>query len=320
MIFKKFIIKELLVLLFVVLSIVGINYWWDPYGIWHDVSGKDIRMIESARTTKYLMGFNYIPSNFNGLLIGPSLSANMNTKKIKNYKLYNVSFNGANITELDTVVRNILEHDKKRNIKFVVFCINTYMTKNYGEKSTALDPKHFLGTLGSINMLELLYNKYRIKLNPKWDKFHDSSYGFIDNDKHEKSLDSKEMLFQKLKKMKNGEDKLIVNSKAMKEFEELVKYIRSKKIKIFAYVYPRQYDMYKLWEKEYNDIYEVQKSFFTKDDVVFDFNDKKFESFRKDYNSYIDGSHLSHKGADVVLREIEKRLDQYYIKRSNYEK
>jgi len=312
LIFKKFIQQAFLLLALALLLIVGIHYWWDPYGIWQEVTGKRIKMIESARTTKYLMGFNYIPSNFNGLLIGPSLSADMNTQLIQNYKIYNVSFNGGNITELSIVVRNILEHDKNKNIKFVIFCLNTYMTKNHGEKSTALDPRYYLGTLGSIDTLGLLYSKYKKSLDPKGDKFHDSTYGFIDHDKREKNQNSQKMLFEKLEKMRKGEEKLVLDATAMQEFKALVAYIRGKKIKIFAYTYPRQYDMYMLWKDDYNRIYEAQKDLFTKEDVLFDFNDHRFNAFRKDYASYIDGSHLSQKGATIVLKEIKKQLDNYY--------
>lgn len=153
-----------------ILLIVGVNYLWNPYGLFGNVKGKEIKIIDYEKSSKYLMSFNYIPQNFEGLLVGPSLSANLNTKNIKDYKIYNISMNGANISELKMAVDNVIKYG---NLKFIIFCLDPYITKDYGMKSSQINVKEYWGTLGSINTLKLL----NASLSKK-KQFEDSSYGY----------------------------------------------------------------------------------------------------------------------------------------------
>lgn len=116
-----------------------------------------------------------------------------------------------------------------------------------------------------------------------------------------------------LKKIKSGKSEFYgLNESALKEMNELVKYAESKDIKLFAYIYPRYYEVYNLQKEKYDAIYEKQISLFNDNLTLFNFNDSKFDILRKDYYSYSDGSHLSDKGAKIVLKEIETQLNKYY--------
>ena len=43
-------------------------------------------------------------------------------------------------------------------------------------------------------------------------------------------------------------------------------------------------------------------------DIIIDFNSDKFDHIRNTDDTYLDGDHLSKKGGDRVLREIEKAM------------
>jgi len=73
-----------------------VNVYMNGYGLFGDVKEKFITLWHNERTSKYLFSFNYIPSNFEGMLIGSSVSDNLNTKKISKFKVYNASINGGN--------------------------------------------------------------------------------------------------------------------------------------------------------------------------------------------------------------------------------
>lgn len=115
---KRFVAETFVVimLLFMVMS-VSVNRFND-YGLFEDVTGKSFEVMGNERTDKLLFSFNYIPNNFEGILIGPSLSDNLNTKDIKDYKIYNASINGGNVTELRKIVDTIAMFNN--NIRFIM--------------------------------------------------------------------------------------------------------------------------------------------------------------------------------------------------------
>ena len=57
----------------------------NDYGLFVNKNSK-IYTAEHERTSKYLFTYNYIPKNFNGLLLGPSLGDQINTKKFETYR------------------------------------------------------------------------------------------------------------------------------------------------------------------------------------------------------------------------------------------
>ncbi len=305
MTFKLYTKLSLGILFSSILLIIGVNYLWNPYGLFGNVKGKEIKIIEYEKSSKYLMSFNYIPQNFEGLLVGPSLSANLNTKNIKDYKIYNISMAGANISELKMAVNNVI---KFGNLKFIIFCLDPYLTKDYGMKSSQINIKEYWGSLGSINTIKLL----KANLNKK-KQFEDSTYGYNNFNLKKKKLEPKEEMLKSLEKIKSGKSKFYdLNEKALKEMHELIKYAESKNIKLFAYIYPRYYEVYNLQKEKYDVIYKKQTSLFNNNLTFFNFNDSKFDKLRKNYNSYSDGSHLSDNGAKMVLEEIEFQLNKYY--------
>src|SRR6185295_18204642 len=74
------------------------NYNLDYYGLFRDAKDRSLTFYSNERTSKYLYGFNYIPANFDGLLIGTSASLNWDPSAIKGYRIYNASISGGNIS------------------------------------------------------------------------------------------------------------------------------------------------------------------------------------------------------------------------------
>src|ERR1700712_5296696 len=119
--YKKFLIKYTIISLVIVGLIAGLNYYIDIYGLFR--GKKDRVMYINERTSKYLFSMRYIPENFEGFIIGPSLSANLNPEAIRSYKVYNASIMGANISELNYLVDNLIEKGK---MKFAIICLGPY--------------------------------------------------------------------------------------------------------------------------------------------------------------------------------------------------
>src|SRR5687768_16344560 len=114
---KIFLKRFLLITLLTVGLFVALNVYVDIYGLFF--GRKDRKVYVNERTSKYLLSFRYIPENYNGIIIGPSLSANLNPEHIRKFKIYNSSLMGANISELHYLIKNITE---RRNIKIAIVC------------------------------------------------------------------------------------------------------------------------------------------------------------------------------------------------------
>src|ERR1043166_9065165 len=70
-------------------AVAGANRLVNRYGGFGDVRGRQLVVGENDRTTKYLFARNYIPSNFDGLLLGSSITGNWNTAAIRSHRVYN---------------------------------------------------------------------------------------------------------------------------------------------------------------------------------------------------------------------------------------
>src|SRR5271168_458303 len=95
---KRWLTYVLLIVAAVSVAGVVLNYRINVFGVFGDVSGKTYRSyLNEDREAKYLFSFNYIPTNFDGIMIGSSISGNWDTRKIQLAKTYNLSIDGANI-------------------------------------------------------------------------------------------------------------------------------------------------------------------------------------------------------------------------------
>ena len=192
MTFKAYSKQFLIISAMVIISTIGVNIYLNEFGLIGNQKNKDIRIYADEKTSKYLLSFNYIPNNFNGILVGPSLSDQMmDTKKLSdNYEIYNLSMDGGNISELKYAIDNVLKYG---NIKLFIISLDPYITKNSGTKSSQINPKEYYSTFGSIFTAKYYLKKYRdIK---KGDKsiYYDSYWGYTDNEyqKQLKELTSK---------------------------------------------------------------------------------------------------------------------------------
>lgn len=295
---KRFFYGTIISVLLWCLIVIGINFYLDEFGLFGNAEKKLIKIYYNERMSKYLFSFNYIPNNFDGVLIGPSLSDNLNTKVIKLYKTYNASINGGNISEIKPIVDNLLEHNNK--VKFCIICLDPYFTKDHGKKTSNIGLSDYWGALGSLETLKLYINKqYDTKIN---------EFGFYDFNQEKMALDPKKEFEVRSKK---PEQKIYIDPIAFDELRQVIANLRKHNVKILGYFYPRP--NYK--ESGYKDAYKIYQAkictLFNSSDYVWDFNTESYLAFRKDFNNYSDGGHLSYQGASVVLSVIEAKLNEF---------
>lgn len=286
--------------------LVAINYGIDMYGLFRPVKGRSIRIYSDERTSKYLLAHRYVPENFEGYILGPSLSANIDPKQIDRYKIYNLSMMGANITEQKTVVEKAMED---RTPRFVVLCLHPYLTHDHGMKTGMITPKEYYGALGSFS----LYKAYALRiirtynlLPNKYPANQFNDYGFNDYEVLLHDVPAREKIEEQLH-LENAID-ASVDSVAWIEFNELINHFVKDDVKIVAYFHPLPRPLFEKYEGPLMGYqHKVAEALKGKVDTLIDFNEESFAFFSSDFSNYIDHGHLSEKGQHYLFSEILKR-------------
>lgn len=279
----------------------GTFYYINDFGLWHP--RENIRIWGREKTSKYLLSFRYVPENFEGIMIGPSVSANLDTRKIENYKIYNLSMNGANISELKYAADNVLKHE---NTEYLILCLYPYITKDSGIKGRQINPKEYWGSIFSFLPLEMLRSKYSARSNPERDGFRESTWGYND------ITAGRKIRFEDVVRTREPESEIIIDQNAYDELKSVIDLARENNIQIFAFYYPIFHD----WQQNLEatgawDYYQKEMGdLFDEGDVVWDFNTPEYHYITKDYASYMDG-HLSRVGADRVIEIIAEKVNQF---------
>ena len=288
------------------------NYFMNPFGLLGKVDGEYFRVYLDEKTSKYLFSFNYIPSNFDGILVGSSVSNKlMATEMLKNYQIYNLSMDGENVTEVKYAVDNVLE---RGDIKVAIICLDPYFTKNSGTKSSQINPNEYWSTLGSVFMLR--YYLHRV-FDFGEDEFSDSYWGYTRYDKIKllRSGSSTLQIDSLLSEFESGHESAFQNLNldevAFRELGELIESIRDRNVKIIAYYFPRPKRLfnhpsyasrYALYRRKIDSLLDYSA------DTVIDFSTEYYDFIRDDDSSYVDTGHLSANSAAKVLRVLNENL------------
>ncbi|MBX2916016.1 MAG: hypothetical protein KF856_12170 [Cyclobacteriaceae bacterium] len=282
--------------------LIVLNVAIDFYGLfWRD--GKSgISIYSDERTSKYLLAHRYVPNNFNVYLLGPSLSANINTKEFAAERIYNLSMMGANITEQYAVLAKALE---SKTPSKVIICLHPYLTADHGMKTGMINKKEYWGAVGSIS----LYKAYALGLVRKFNVLPDkypqnqfNDFGYNNYNDLLRSTDVKARIESELQKP--DAINANINLQALKEFDIMITDLKSRGVQIIGYFHPLPYPIFKTFESDLIKYQVTIREHLGADVVLLDFNNSEYQFFTKDFSNYIDHGHLSEKGQKFILTEI----------------
>lgn len=299
MTFKRFVFLSLLLPACIALLFVGFNVGMNEFGLYGRVQAGERRVWSYERATKYLFSLNYIPKNFSGLLIGSSSSVVMlNTRKIKGARLYNLSMNGANVCEVAPAAINALERGHMRQL---VICLDPYFTKDSMMKTSELSKNIKTSAYGSLFNIRFYLYKVLYSMHPETDPYRDSWWGY-------------RLMFQSgehnndLPRQINNNRSIAIDKNAVACLKNVIDTAHKNNVLVFAYFHPRRRQDAFTSSSAYA-TFEVQmKALFSSQDRVFDFNTPDFYFLTEDAAAFYDNVHLTEKGADAVLKEIERNL------------
>lgn len=302
---KQFTIRVGLISAVALAAFVGINYAVDLYGLFRPVKGRSISIYSDERTAKYLLAHRYVPENFEGYILGPSLSANLDPKLITEHRIYNLSMMGANITEQKAVVDKALAYKKPR---FIILCLHPYLTHDHGMKTGMINEKEFYGAFGSVSLLKTYAIKFvreRNLMPGKFPRNQFNDYGYNNYNNLLQTMPVEEKIKEQLQRP--DAIKATIDSVAWKEFNTLIAELREQNISIVGYFHPLPYVLYDKFRQPLTEYQQAVTKALDGKAVLLDFNTPAYEFFTKDLTNYIDHGHLSDKGQHYLLREIMTR-------------
>src|SRR5207253_11267474 len=141
----------LALIIVVAAATVAGNVTVDIYGLFRDVHGRRLPALDDDRVAKYMLSKRYVPSNFEAILIGSSVSANWNTARIKALRVYNESMTAANIVEEKSLVDQAL---LQSGIKLALLTVHPYLTNSHRFATVQLSEREAIGALGSLTLWE----------------------------------------------------------------------------------------------------------------------------------------------------------------------
>ena len=300
MLFKKpifwcygFIITTVLLLA----SIVASNYYLDFYGIYGDSKGRELRIYTNDRLSKYLLSFNYIPSNFDGLLIGSSATESYDLTKIDNVRIYNLAVSAGTATEQKIIADNVFS---VAPMKIVIFSMNPGLTFRHGTLTNSMLPREKWRALFSTQALTTQAVAIIYSLFGKWSTT--DAWG-----KKRLPIDSNpENKWPNL----NFSVYLRTNEDAFDEYENLIKTARLQGARVIGFNPPMYSKKYQLGKDLYDSYIRRASSIFMPNEQIIDFMASKYDTYHNNSLYFIDGYHLSDVGVEFFSSELVKAINE----------
>lgn len=289
-------------------SIVVINISLDIYGLFRNAAGRELPVYHNERVAKYLLSYHYVPDNFNTIIIGTSLSANLDMSpylKATNNKAYNASVMGANVSELMPILKKCIEG----GVSNVILCVSPYMIKNVGGKEVELNEKLYYSALGSKNLIETYTVAGLRYFNVFPSKF---PKGQIDKNgvNRFESLFGKGAVEEKIDRVLGREkDKdFTMDQKAMEELRDLILLMEDNAVRYLVYFHPVPSKFYE-GKREHYQLFEGKVRALLPDATrLVNLNSSEYSWFTDNTSNYIDHGHLSPEGARTVSKMLSDLL------------
>ena len=287
---------------------ISVNIYLDEFGLFRDVSERELRIYTSERFAKYLFSLHYIPSKFNGVLLGPSLSDIIDTKGITAARIYNLSITGGNATELRRLFENVVL--KSGRLQIVVICVDPFITRKTGMEELELDSRLYWSSLGSTSTFNYYKKKQNIlrgKVSPDMSKNSEwGRYHFI----IPRPVPASKLITTYATSKNTVSEPYHIDPVALADLKAIVNLAQQKKIRMFAYYHPYPYQVYSSIQKEFEAYKAHIAGIFGPEDVIWDFNDSRYQAFRSDYRNYLDQVHLSDQGEAYFTKEFNRLLTE----------
>jgi hypothetical protein len=274
--------------------VASVGYAIDPYGVLRDPRGRKLSIYFSEGKAKCLMNKRYVPSNFDGLVVGPSSLDNWKLSTLAGATVYNESLAGGNAAEERMLVSQALE---RGHFKLAIFVLVSSMTSSH-ELKDGLDTVKTSEAIGSIHVL-----------------VHEVAY----------ALKAMHVPFEKSDAAPNGTavfeghgeidvhalppSNFAIDPVALEDFRSMVQAVRDRGARI-VYVVPPLYEpLYEVNRASYAAYLDTIRRALPPAPVI-DFDGPEYASLRSDPDNFRDCFHLNPTGAAAFTALLEKLVPE----------
>jgi hypothetical protein len=264
-------------------AVVTSSYEIDIFGIFHDPTGRRLKVHENERMAKYLLNERYVPANFNALMLGSSSSSNWDVYRVKVARIYNESIYGGNITEAKLLADQALKHGHYR---FVLCLLTPLITSVHGINEASGTPTH-REALGSINV-------FREELAAFREAHGQPSIYYSNGDE--------EMLAPRRRDSHIPEGWRSFDPVAMSQYHALLDTFHRDGIQVIFFRPPTAGYLYHQDEKFFDE-YAAKTGLIQPGDLYIDLMQPKYASFYDNVSNFSDNVHPTH-GAGLELGDM----------------
>ncbi len=281
-------------------GVVAFNVWFDLYGIFRDSRGRHLRAFGDIRIAKYLLSARYVPENFNGVLIGSSISENWNTARIQAVRVYNESMDYANIAEEKVLLDQTLS---RPGIEVAFLILSPVLTGSHEFHGLRPGPREKIAALGSRSLLRAYMN--RIFVHYRLQRFDGADdHGTVDVDPAQHQA-----LGTKFGRAILDRSLDVADPVAVAEYWNVIGELRAHHARIVFIVPPMSQSLLEYRRAPLEDYVRFVRARLDPDDQVIDFMSDEFAGLRNDGN-YSDGIHIEAKPADLVVSAINRKFNE----------
>ncbi len=288
--------RWLISLLAIVLSGIALcaaaAYFIDPYGLLRNSSGRALSIFFAERKAKFLMSKRYVPSNFQGLLIGPSSSANWDLSVVAGARMFNESIDGANAHEEKILVDQALP---RGNYRLAVVILHPIMTASHDVKE-GLDTASSTEAVGSIH---LFVHETCLALKA-------AHLGFIKSS----ASTNGQLVFDTPRRLQPEAIKpayLRLDPVALGQFRQMIESLQTQGVRVVYVIPPFYQPCYAVNERDMRNYLATIQPLIPSAPLI-DFNSAEFDAFRNDPDNFIDCFHLEPRGAETIAGVLRQRI------------
>ncbi|MGC1294606.1 MAG: hypothetical protein WA869_06160 [Alloacidobacterium sp.] len=275
--------------------VAAIAFALDPYGVWRDPTGRKLAIYFEQRKAKRLMSRRYVPANFNGLIVGPSVSANWDVPTLAGARMFNESLDGANAAEEQIVVNQALS---RGHFKLAVIILNPNMTSSHDVKE-GLDNVRVTEAIGSFH---LFVHEAAIVLLAAHVRFRKSNAA---PDGQDIFTNSKDLSIPK----SSGDEAFPIDPVALEQYRGMVQSLRNNGAAIVYVVSPTYEPCYRLAKTRLLAYIQTIRPLLPPAPVI-DLDSPEYSPLRSDPENYFDCYHLEPQGTVKVVALLDTLVPQ----------
>ena len=282
--------------LFVILAIIiGLNFLvaWrlDLFGLFRDARGRSLATSEHERKQKYLLNRNYVPENFNALIIGASASVNWRPEELSGFQFYNESLEGGDASEERKMVEQALG---KGQIKAAIITLFPRITSQHVLQD-GFETANESEALGSISLLGVEYEYLAGRVFHRPPKAWPNGSHRLPPRRPPSETEAHTSLAA------------VQDATAVTDYVELANELSRRGVALVYVVVP-VYEPYLVSNKGQFDAYTQTMLLKLPPAAVVDFNGPEYLAFRSNPANYRDLVHLSPAGAETISALLNTRL------------